>query len=49
MITCVADLQFNNQKLQEENSKLKLVLESMEEANNRLMGDLEELHNQVKR
>ncbi|KYO36732.1 lymphoid-restricted membrane protein isoform C [Alligator mississippiensis] len=48
LITCVADLQFNNQKLQEENSKLKLVLESMEEANNRLMGDLEELHNQVK-
>ncbi|XP_006027401.1 lymphoid-restricted membrane protein-like isoform X1 [Alligator sinensis] len=48
LIACVADLQFNNQKLQEENSKLKLVLESMEEANNRLMGDLEELHNQVK-
>ncbi|KAK9400178.1 lymphoid-restricted membrane protein-like [Crotalus adamanteus] len=48
LITCVADLQFNNQKLQEENAQLKLVVDAMEETNNRLMEDGGELRNQIK-
>ncbi|XP_067415351.1 inositol 1,4,5-triphosphate receptor associated 2 isoform X2 [Emydura macquarii macquarii] len=48
LITCVADLQFKNRKLQEENNKLKLVVEALEETNNRLMEDNEDLHNQIK-
>ncbi|XP_061494338.1 inositol 1,4,5-triphosphate receptor associated 2 isoform X2 [Rhineura floridana] len=48
LITCVADLQFNNQKLQEENSQLKVALDAMEEANNRLTEDNVELRNQIK-
>ncbi|KAJ7329260.1 hypothetical protein JRQ81_015434 [Phrynocephalus forsythii] len=48
LITCVADLQFNNQKLQDENSQLKLALDAMEETNNRLTEDNGELHNQIK-
>ncbi|XP_062839303.1 inositol 1,4,5-triphosphate receptor associated 2 isoform X3 [Anolis carolinensis] len=48
LITCIADLQFNNQKLQEENGQLKQSLDAMEEANNRLMEEIEELRNQIK-
>ncbi|XP_025021936.1 lymphoid-restricted membrane protein [Python bivittatus] len=48
LITCVADLQFNNQKLQEENAQLKLALDAMEETNNRLMEDSGELRSQIK-
>ncbi|XP_063164862.1 inositol 1,4,5-triphosphate receptor associated 2 [Candoia aspera] len=48
LITCVADLQFNNQKLQEENAQLKLALDAMEETNNRLIEDSGELRNQIK-
>ncbi|XP_020656726.3 inositol 1,4,5-triphosphate receptor associated 2 isoform X1 [Pogona vitticeps] len=48
LITCVADLQFNNQKLQEENSQLKLALDVMEETNNRLTEDNGDLRNQIK-
>nr|XP_009688657.1 PREDICTED: protein KASH5 [Struthio camelus australis] len=48
LITCVADLQYNNQKLQEENNKLKLTLEAVDEANNKLMVDNEDLHQQIK-
>ncbi|XP_067150920.1 inositol 1,4,5-triphosphate receptor associated 2 [Apteryx mantelli] len=48
LITCVADLQYNNQKLQEENNKLKLTLEAVDEANNKLMADNEDLHQQIK-
>ncbi|XP_026534058.1 lymphoid-restricted membrane protein [Notechis scutatus] len=48
LITCVADLQFNNQKLQEENDQLKLALDTMDETNNRLMEDSGELRNQIK-
>ncbi|XP_042325803.1 inositol 1,4,5-triphosphate receptor associated 2 [Sceloporus undulatus] len=48
LITCIADLQFNNQKLQEENSQLKQSLDAMEETNNRLMEESGELHSQIK-
>ncbi|XP_028913166.1 inositol 1,4,5-triphosphate receptor associated 2 isoform X3 [Ornithorhynchus anatinus] len=48
LITCVADLQFNKQKLQEENGKFKLALEAMEEANHKLGEDCEQLRNQMK-
>ncbi|XP_065266077.1 inositol 1,4,5-triphosphate receptor associated 2 [Emys orbicularis] len=48
LITCVADLQFKNQKLQEENCKLKMAVEALEDTNNRLMEDNEDLNNQVK-
>ncbi|NWI17712.1 LRMP protein, partial [Crypturellus soui] len=48
LITCVADLQYNNQKLQEENNKLKLTLEAVDEANNKLVADKEDLQNQIK-
>ncbi|XP_053262568.1 inositol 1,4,5-triphosphate receptor associated 2 [Podarcis raffonei] len=48
LITCVADLQFSNQKLQEENNQLKTALDAMEETNNRLVEDNVELNNQIK-
>ncbi|XP_038627647.1 inositol 1,4,5-triphosphate receptor associated 2 [Tachyglossus aculeatus] len=48
LITCMADLQFNKQKLQEENGKFKLALEAMEEANHKLGEDCEQLRNQMK-
>ncbi|XP_031754299.1 lymphoid-restricted membrane protein isoform X1 [Xenopus tropicalis] len=48
LITCVADLQYNNQKLQEQQAKLKATIEALEEANHRLLEENEELHNQWK-
>ncbi|XP_072506656.1 inositol 1,4,5-triphosphate receptor associated 2 [Notamacropus eugenii] len=48
LITYVADLQFNKQKLQEENNKFKLALEALEEANSQLTEDYHELHSQMK-
>ncbi|XP_012958361.1 inositol 1,4,5-triphosphate receptor associated 2 isoform X3 [Anas platyrhynchos] len=48
LITCVADLQYNNQKLQEENNKLRLTLEAVDETNNKLLADNENLHQQIK-
>ncbi|NXX10707.1 LRMP protein, partial [Podargus strigoides] len=48
LIICVADLQYNNQKLQEENNKLKLTLEAVDEANNKLLADNEDLRQQIK-
>jgi len=49
LITCVADLQYNNQKLQEENNKLKITLEAVDETNNKLLADNENLRQQIKR
>lgn len=49
LLTCVADLQYKNQKLQEENNKLKLTLEAADETNSKLVADNEKLHQQVKR
>ncbi|XP_021247560.1 lymphoid-restricted membrane protein isoform X2 [Numida meleagris] len=48
LITCVADLQYNNLKLQEENNKLKLTLEAVDESNNKLLADNENLCQQIK-
>ncbi|XP_009075291.1 PREDICTED: lymphoid-restricted membrane protein [Acanthisitta chloris] len=48
LITCVADLQYNNQKLQEENNKLKLTLEAVDETSNKLLADNEDLRQQIK-
>ncbi|XP_015484828.2 lymphoid-restricted membrane protein isoform X1 [Parus major] len=48
LITCVADLQYNNQKLQEENNKLKLTIEAVDEANSKLLVDNEHLHQKLK-
>ncbi|XP_032842102.2 inositol 1,4,5-triphosphate receptor associated 2 [Tyto alba] len=48
LITCVADLQYNNQKLQEENNKLKLMLEAVDETNNKLLADNKDLRQQIK-
>ncbi|NXU27118.1 LRMP protein, partial [Thalassarche chlororhynchos] len=48
LITCVADLQYNNQRLQEENNKLKLTLEAVDETNNKLLADNEDLRQQIK-
>ncbi|NXX93184.1 LRMP protein, partial [Centropus bengalensis] len=48
LIICVADLQYNNQKLQEENNKLKLTLEAVDETNNKLLVDNENLCQQIK-
>ncbi|NXO09596.1 LRMP protein, partial [Oriolus oriolus] len=48
LITCVADLQYNNQRLQEENNKLKLTLEAVDETNNKLLADNEHLRQQLK-
>nr|XP_023672474.1 lymphoid-restricted membrane protein isoform X2 [Paramormyrops kingsleyae] len=43
LVYCVADLQFNNHKLQEEVRKLKQAMETMEESNQKLMEENEEL------
>ncbi|XP_072183321.1 inositol 1,4,5-triphosphate receptor associated 2 [Excalfactoria chinensis] len=48
LITCVADLQYNNLKLQEENNKLKLTLEAVDETNNKLLAENENLCQQIK-
>ncbi|XP_053318061.1 inositol 1,4,5-triphosphate receptor associated 2 [Spea bombifrons] len=48
LITCVADLQYNNQKLQEQHHKLKTTVENLEEANHRLLEENEELRSQWK-
>ncbi|XP_063094470.1 inositol 1,4,5-triphosphate receptor associated 2 isoform X4 [Cavia porcellus] len=48
LITHVADLHFNKQKLEEENHRFKLALESSEEANSQLTEDCAELRLQVK-
>ncbi|NXM92332.1 LRMP protein, partial [Oenanthe oenanthe] len=48
LITCVADLQYNNQKLQEENNKLKVTLEAVDETNSKLLAENENLHQQLK-
>ncbi|XP_072731344.1 inositol 1,4,5-triphosphate receptor associated 2 isoform X1 [Ciconia boyciana] len=48
LIICVADLQYNNQKLQEQNNKLKLTLEAVDETNNKLLADNEDLRQQIK-
>ncbi|XP_062851594.1 inositol 1,4,5-triphosphate receptor associated 2 [Trichomycterus rosablanca] len=48
LVFCVADLQFNNQKLQEHVRKLKQAVETMEETNQKLIEENEELKNQAK-
>ncbi|NXU45486.1 LRMP protein, partial [Drymodes brunneopygia] len=48
LITCLADLQYNNQRLQEENSKLKVTLEAVDETNTKLLADNDRLHQQLK-
>ncbi|KAI4576388.1 hypothetical protein MJT46_002223 [Ovis ammon polii x Ovis aries] len=48
LITHIADLHFNKQKLEDENNKLKLALENLEEANRELSEDCTELRLQVK-
>ncbi|KAI5158798.1 Inositol 1,4,5-Triphosphate Receptor Associated 2 [Manis pentadactyla] len=48
LITYVADLHFNKQKLEEENNRLKLALETLEEANSQLSEDCTELRLQIK-
>eukprot|EP00062_Callorhinchus_milii_P012324 gi/632959233/ref/XP_007895501.1/ PREDICTED: lymphoid-restricted membrane protein isoform X2 [Callorhinchus milii] len=48
LISCIADLQYNNHKLQEQNCKLRLTVDAMEETNHRLMEGTEELQNQIK-
>ncbi|XP_075704849.1 inositol 1,4,5-triphosphate receptor associated 2-like, partial [Rhinoderma darwinii] len=48
LITCVADLQYNNQKLQEQHRKLKATVDAQEESNQRLLEENEELRNQWK-
>ncbi|KAM5173176.1 inositol 1,4,5-triphosphate receptor associated 2 isoform 2-T2 [Mantella aurantiaca] len=48
LITCVADLQYNNHKLQEEKAKLKRAIEAQEETNHRLVEENEELRSQWK-
>ncbi|NWR36173.1 LRMP protein, partial [Tachuris rubrigastra] len=48
LITCVADLQYKTHKLQEENNKLKLTLEAVDETSNKLLADNEHLHQQIK-
>lgn len=49
MITYAADLHFTKQKLEEENNKLKLAVEALEEANCQLLEDCTELRLQIKR
>lgn len=49
MITYVADLHLNKQKLEGENNKFKLALETLEEANSQLSEDCTELRLQIKR
>ncbi|XP_043093750.1 inositol 1,4,5-triphosphate receptor associated 2 isoform X3 [Puntigrus tetrazona] len=48
LVFCVADLQLNNQKLQEEVRKLKQAVESMEDTNQKLIEENEELKSQAK-
>ncbi|XP_019510173.1 PREDICTED: lymphoid-restricted membrane protein [Hipposideros armiger] len=48
LITSVADLHFNKQKLEEENDKFKLALETLEDANSQLSEDCAELRLQIK-
>ncbi|XP_036433605.1 inositol 1,4,5-triphosphate receptor associated 2 [Colossoma macropomum] len=48
LVFCVADLQFNNQKLQEEIRKLKQTVEAMEDTNQKLIEENEELKTQAK-
>ncbi|XP_072528978.1 inositol 1,4,5-triphosphate receptor associated 2 [Salminus brasiliensis] len=48
LVFCVADLQFNNQKLQEEVRKLKQTVEAMEDTNQKLIEENEELKTQAK-
>ncbi|XP_036889752.1 inositol 1,4,5-triphosphate receptor associated 2 [Sturnira hondurensis] len=48
LITFVAELHLNKQKLEKENSKLKLAVETLEEANGQLSEDCTELRLQVK-
>ncbi|XP_071405736.1 inositol 1,4,5-triphosphate receptor associated 2-like [Pithys albifrons albifrons] len=48
LIIHVADLQYNNQRLQEENNKLRLTLEAADETSNKLSADNEHLRQQVK-
>ncbi|XP_050180274.1 inositol 1,4,5-triphosphate receptor associated 2-like [Myiozetetes cayanensis] len=48
LITCVADLQYKTHKLQEENNKLKLTLEAVDETSSKLLADNEHLHQQIK-
>lgn len=48
LVFCVADLQFNNQKLQEDVRKLKQAAEAMEESNQKLIDENEELRTQAK-
>ncbi|KAL0612052.1 Inositol 1,4,5-triphosphate receptor associated 2 [Plecturocebus cupreus] len=48
LIAYVADLHFSKKKLEEENSKFKLALETLEETNSQLSQDCTELRLQVK-
>ncbi|XP_039077650.1 inositol 1,4,5-triphosphate receptor associated 2 isoform X1 [Hyaena hyaena] len=48
LITYAADLHFTKQKLEEENNKLKLALEALEDANCQLLEDCTELRLQIK-
>ncbi|XP_072097508.1 inositol 1,4,5-triphosphate receptor associated 2 [Mobula birostris] len=48
LIACIADLQYNHQKLQEHNAKLRMTIDATEESNNRLMEENEELLSQIK-
>ncbi|KAM6321213.1 inositol 1,4,5-triphosphate receptor associated 2-like [Aegotheles albertisi] len=48
LLICVADLQWNNQQLQEENKELKLTVEAVHETINKLLGDNELLCQQLK-
>ncbi|XP_041933793.1 inositol 1,4,5-triphosphate receptor associated 2 [Alosa sapidissima] len=48
LIYCVADLQFTNQKLQEEIRKLKQAMESMEDTNQKLIEENDHLKTQAK-
>ncbi|KAJ8261986.1 hypothetical protein GJAV_G00160790 [Gymnothorax javanicus] len=48
LVYCVADLQFNNQKLQDEVRKLKQTVETMEEHNQKLTEENEALKPQAK-
>ncbi|KAG1953376.1 inositol 1,4,5-triphosphate receptor associated 2 isoform X2 [Pimephales promelas] len=48
LVFCVADLQLNNQKLQEEVRKLKQAVENMEDTNQKLIEENEDLKTQAK-
>ncbi|XP_069618929.1 inositol 1,4,5-triphosphate receptor associated 2 [Ranitomeya imitator] len=47
LITCIADLQYNNQKLQELQTQLKASNEAQEESNHRLLEENAELRSQL--